>query len=433
MKKKSNLDSAPVIPSLKHNPQPSSPPWLLLAQLLALGALSVSFFLLWGSLTGDKLPGCGEQSGCGTVMRSRWAYIFGLPVSLPAIVMYLGTLVALRLQFSSQSSPIRHRARQFLIFAAAAILGAALWFIALQLLVIHAICPFCMVAHSCGGLLGVILLSKVTFSAAPGSVPELKPAWGGLIIAGFAATALLAGGQAIHQPKTYVVDSTSPSGTATNAATTAPGPAASQPPPVQEHRVMRLYGDEFALDLDEVPMMGNTQASRIGVQLFDYSCHYCRQLHGILKAACRQWSNDLAIVSLPMPMDGKCNPHIRRQLPDHTNACEYARIGLAVWRAQRQKLPEYEDWFFAPLRPPAPAEAQAEAMRLVGSNALAKAMADPWVENQLRFNISIYATNRLRYKKTNLPQLVLGTNLVTGVISSNELAFMYTNQFHSAQ
>ena len=64
-----------------------------MVRLLCGVAFCVSAYLLYGSLTGDRLAGCGPESGCDAVLRSRWAYIFGLPVSLPALMLYLAVWV----------------------------------------------------------------------------------------------------------------------------------------------------------------------------------------------------------------------------------------------------------------------------------------------------------------------------------------------------
>ena len=446
MKKKVEAPAAPA----------SAQPWLPVARLLLAVALGVSLFLLWGSLTGDSLPGCGVESGCNAVMRSRWAYFLGLPVSLPAILLYAATLAALSVQRRAASPGLRWRAWQFLCFAAAAVLAAAIWFVGLQLFIIHAICKFCMVAHGCGAAFGLLLLTRVPTGApaAAGRQPASPPApalsqaaAGRFALAGLAGVILLAMGQAVHQPKSFVVASMTEGGQiVTNLAATGPAPAAGQPalpatPPAASpakppappkpapHRLMLLHGDAFTLDLNDLPLLGSPQAPHVIVHLFDYSCHYCRQLHPTLAGICRKLSNDLAIISLPMPMDSNCNPVIKRLMPDHTNACEYARIGLAVWRAQREKLPEFDDWVFAPPRPPTPAAVRAEAMRLVGTNAFERAFGDPWIQEQLELSIRLFATNRARYKKGNLPQLMIGTNHVSGVIRSNDLDRLLTNQF----
>jgi hypothetical protein len=169
-----------------------------------------------------------------------------------------------------------------------------------------------------------------------------------------------------------------------------------------------------------VPLLGAEDAPQTIVSLFDYTCSHCRQLHRPLMEAYRSLSNRLAIVSLPVPLDPLCNPLTKRPVPEQTNGCTYARLGLAVWRASRPRLEAFDDWMFSFPHPPSTNEVRARAESLVGVENLAKALADPWIEDLIRTNISLYHTNYLVYRKSRLPQLIIGTNLVVGVARGPE-------------
>ena len=68
------------------------------ALLLCAACLALAGWMLFHSLTGARMAGCGAGSGCDSVMGSPWAYVLGgVPVSLPAAVAYL--LLALCLVF----------------------------------------------------------------------------------------------------------------------------------------------------------------------------------------------------------------------------------------------------------------------------------------------------------------------------------------------
>jgi hypothetical protein len=186
-----------------------------------------------------------------------------------------------------------------------------------------------------------------------------------------------------------------------------------------------LHGNVFSLDLQEVPLHGSAEAKNVIVHLFDYSCQHCRKLHPILSEAVHGLSNQIAVVSLPMPLDPHCNPNMRRAIPDHTNACVYARAGLAVWRAAPAMLEQFDDWIFAPKRPPPPEEVRAEAMRLVGTNAFETAARDPWIDQQLELSVRLYETNYVRYRKSQLPEMIIGTNIVSGVPPNVETLYRF--------
>jgi uncharacterized membrane protein/protein-disulfide isomerase len=386
--------------------------WFGIVRGLCFLALGLSGYLLWKSLKGEQIPGCGVESGCGAVLNSKWAYVFGVPVSLPAVLLYCAVLGV------TFAGPLwRQRVRGFMVAAAAALIGAAIWFICLQLFVIGAICPFCMTAHSCGLVIGAVVLLNTRRQKEETGANKTDALLRGpnvqWILTGSMAVALLAAGQIVSRPRTAVVIS-------------APDLAARK-----TSRILQLHGDAFQLDLGKIPVLGSPAAPCVIVHLFDYSCPHCRALHPMLVEAVRTLSNQVAVASLPMPMATNCNPIVQRVMPLHTNACAYAYSGLAVWRANPAKLATFDDWIFAPNRPPSPEAVQAEAMSLVGTNQFKAALADPWIKEQLALSIRLYVTNHVLYHRDNLPELMIGTNLVWGNFAKiDELYKLVAPQFN---
>ncbi len=177
-----------------------------------------------------------------------------------------------------------------------------------------------------------------------------------------------------------------------------------------------LHGGKFRLNLDELPMIGSPKASNVIVSLFDYSCHYCRDLHHLLVEVQRHFSNQLAIVSLPMPLSANCN-HLMKTTPAvHQNACEYAALGLAVWRAQPQVFPQFDEWLFAPATPPSVAEVAQYVENLVGQEKLDRALRDEWIGRQIQTDVAIYETNSKQLNDGRMPQLIIGATVNAGPI-----------------
>ena len=83
---------------------------------------------------------------------------------------------------------------------------------------------------------------------------------------------------------------------------------------------------------------------------------------------------------------------------------------------KRDKLPAYEDWVFSTTRLPLPEAARAKGQELVGTNQFDSALNDPWIQQHLTRNINLYTTNYLRFRKQVLPELMIGTNLVSGIV-----------------
>src|SRR5881394_3658325 len=132
-----------------------------LIRLLILAAGAVSAYLLSVSLSGGRAIGCGPGSGCDEVLGSRWAYVLGVPVSALALVVDLALLVT-TFSCGPKSTPKQRRgAWEIIVPCAVLVLGGALWFTALQAVVLHRFCPWCLTAHACGALAATFLLVRV--------------------------------------------------------------------------------------------------------------------------------------------------------------------------------------------------------------------------------------------------------------------------------
>lgn len=469
---------------VKHSPKDGiyDPRRLLAARFFIALAFVVGSYLLVVSLRGIDVVGCGPDSGCDKVLHSRWAYWFGLPVSLFALAVYATIFLTSFKLRPNVPAAAQRQAWAILIPAAIMVIGAGLWFFFLQVAVIKAICPFCMTAHGSGFVASVLLL----FCAPFGPVPEKpwqrekqvfipSPLISKLVFAGVAGVGVLVAGQALHEKKTGLITSipmpTPPSASISNPsvagpllplATNQPAPANPQtsnaaatipptnplvasvssntpvtptpprptgpvPPNPWPGRMFLVYNTNM-LDLQQVPVIGRTNAPYMIVSLFDYTCHHCKLMHGPLLEIYRSFSNQLGIINLPMPLDPRCNHNVRRAAGPHTNACDYARLGLAVWRANRAKMPEFDNWIFATEEPPSVAAARQRASELVGADNLERALADPWLERQLQQDISIY---EVAYKahQGSMPQMIIGLRVAVGAIGIQDLYRVVGEQF----
>jgi uncharacterized membrane protein len=421
---------------------------LVAIRVLFLAAMGVSAYLAWLSLTGGQAVGCGPDSGCDQVLHSRWAYWFGLPVSMLALAVYSLILGASFRLTAQTPNAVRQKTWAWLIPSALVVLGSALWFVGLQVIVVKAFCPFCMAAHVCGTVAAILLLLNApvrTASPVPGkSDPGTFITRGRLIRFALLAVAgvwVLIAGQVMSRPRTGIVASISPVSnavpssvvTSNSSMQAVPSPPATsnphapvaavqprQPPVGAAKRMFPVYDGSFAINLEEAPLIGSPTNQHVIVSLFDYTCHHCREMHPRLVEAQQKFSDSLVIVSLPMPLDPGCNPTMQRPHPMHTNACHYALLGLAVWRADRAKHREFDDWLFATERPPPLAMAQQHAVALVGADAFEKAMRDPWVAEQLQQDVAIYET-AYRAKQGSMPQLILGESVAVGTFAPGEI------------
>jgi len=380
----------------------------VLIRLLLLTAAAISGYLLSVSLSGGSVAGCGQGSSCDAVLQSSWSRIFGLPVSALALVVDLALLLTTFSCGAKSTAKQRRGAWEILAPGAVLVLGAALWFTALQIFVLQRYCPWCLTAHACGAVAAVLLLMRVPVSEAR-SRREKDPGVPSDRLVKLAALALLAVAalgvaQTFAPGKTYSVTVV---------------PEAAKPTPAA--RTLEVFGGRVGLNLAEVPVWGSPTAPHLLISLFDYTCSHCRDMHERVAVVQRSFSNRLAVISLPMPLDAQCNSLIKRTHPKQLNACTYARLGLAVARAKPEAVQPYDDWFFLPATPPPLTEATNKAVQLVGAEALGRALNDPVIEKTLRASMRLFEISALEYRNDQMPQFMIGTNIFAGDMTTEQL------------
>src|SRR5579872_229781 len=122
-------------------------------------ALALSAYLGWHYLAGGSVIGCGGESPCDQVLKSRWSTVAGvLPVSGLGAGTYLALLVA-SLAIGPAAKPVvRQLAWCAILVLVGAAAGSAVWFIIVQKWVVGTFCPYCMATHLTGLLLTVLVI-----------------------------------------------------------------------------------------------------------------------------------------------------------------------------------------------------------------------------------------------------------------------------------
>jgi uncharacterized membrane protein len=377
-------------------------------RLLLLAAAGISGYLLSVSFSGGQVAGCGQGSSCDAVLQSQWSRVLGLPVSALALIVDLALLLT-TFSCGPKSTPKQRRgAWEILTPGAVMVLGAALWFTALQVFVLQRYCPWCLTAHAAGAVAATLLMLRVPISEArerrdkdPGASPSKLIKSGAFALVAVAALGVT---QSFAPGKTYSV-------------TVMPEAAKSTP----ASPTLDVFGGRVRLNLAEVPVWGSPSAPNQLISLFDYTCSHCREMHERVAEVQRSFGERLSVVSLPMPLDMQCNKLIKRTHPKQTNACTYARIGLAVARAKREAVQPFDHWFFTPATPPPLVEVTNQAVQLIGADALAKALNDPWIDTQLSASMRLFEISAIEYKNGSMPQFMIGTNIFTGLMTTEQL------------
>ncbi len=370
-------------------------------------ATPVAGYLAWVSLHAGSVAGCGPQSSCHAVLQSRWAYWFGMPVSLPAMAVYLlmiGLAASRISRISHLREPRRNAESPAVIALCLVVIAAAIWFTALQLFVLHAFCAYCLSAHLAAGIASaIVLFDSFGRHSTVANPPVLRRS---VVLAGVLGVTLMVGGQLLVTRATNTVTTLGRS-TITTAATPA-------------GRIIALANGLIQLDLAALPRMGTASAPHVAVVLFDYTCSHCRALHGLLVQAEKRFADQLVIVTLPVPLDASCNSLVAQTSAENQHACEYARLGLAVWRTRPEAFERYSSWVFAPTRPPAVESARQYVESLVGADALRTALGDDWIRQQIQINIDLFEANSKRAGAWQMPQLILGNTISVGAVPTVE-------------
>ena len=386
------------------------------ALLLCAACLALAGWMLFHSLTGARMVGCGAGSGCDSVMGSPWAYVLGsIPVSLPAAVSYL--LIALCILFLGGESEEDRSLDRFLwplmLILAGALVGAALWFSYLQLFVLHAFCKYCTLLHLLGCVLAFWLLSlskqPKRRPGRPGrslSLSKGRPERGldssphsgldsesprrryGWLLAGLAGAAVFAFVQARTLPA---------------AAYDAGRTEAALP----------TFAD------GEVPVLGPSVAPEELTLLFDFQCSHCRRLHKVLPELLAKACGQYRIRLCPVPLSPACNPYIPASGVDRfAGSCALTRYALAVWYARPEAYEAYWDELLgggpstgsgsaqAANSGSAVGEAEAAARAILGSE-FAAATKDPRIDAYLRKVEELFGRTS-NAEKSGVPRLIRG-------------------------
>jgi uncharacterized membrane protein len=354
--------------------------WICLVLLLA--AMAGDLWLLVPALLERPIAGCGNESGCGAVTASSWAYWLGVPVSLPALLAHLGAAVLLGL------NPAARTARRVLAALLFSMVGAGLWFLGIQMLVIGRYCPFCIAIHALGAASALIWLTS-------------ERAWrerAGMALAA-AGLLLLAGGQILRPTDLVAVKKV-----ATN-----PKAAAADDSP----GYILLAGD---LNAPELPVLGNPKAPRVACLLFDFTCPNCRKSHRLAESWVAEQQGRAALVLFPVALCSACNPYISNTLPEHKDACDYARLALALWNYDPAMFHRFCQTFLGE-EPAAPPVAQARdwaAAQVGGEQALNALLENPAIAKRLTGNHRFFASCVRASERVDMPKLVTDRAITSG-------------------
>lgn len=139
----------------------------------------------------------------------------------------------------------------------------------------------------------------------------------------------------------------------------------------------------------------------------------------MLDEVIRRYDGKVAFALCPAPLNNQCNPFISRYVEEFKDSCELARIGLAVWAANREAFAAFDRWMFStepdePWHPRSLDAARARAIQLLGQANFDAALTNPWIETFMQSSIRIYGNTIDPDQSGNaVPKLVFSSRWVT--------------------
>jgi uncharacterized membrane protein len=391
----------------KIEPLPVAP---IIITLLALIALLLSAYLAWSTWQQSKLLGCGgETANCEEVTETHWGKWFGIPVSVGGLIVY-GAIFFTALSMRKNASRNQWLA---LMFFSALASASALWFIGLQFFEIKSYCYYCMAVHACGLTIAALVLTKAPIKRLNSRTALTS------IIGGIAAVAVIAAGQ-LYAAKNSNDQQISVTPPVQNQ------PQVSQPPEIPAHREVILAKGKLWFSLGDFPFIGRGDANNFVAHFFDFTCPACRQFHSTLRNAHQSYINQTTLVMIPVPLDAVCNPAVKETAYVHQNACEFAKIGLALWRVSPQSYESYDQFIFQEQLPPSIDSARGLADHLAGKNAMDRALADPEMMKILDHGLEMFYSPAFEQKA--IPALVTKSQVFNGFTPPDLLTRLMTGQ-----
>jgi uncharacterized membrane protein len=372
-------------------------------------AFASSGWIFRVSLGPGGLPGCSKGSGCDAATRGRWSKWGSVPVAAFGAAVYFLMALAALAELNSTPSWYHQAATSALLILAMMAIGAAIWFIALQVFVIRRLCLYCLIVHACGLVAAALALSHAPWRNSPAFPLELA-------IAGV-GTAILIIGQLLLAPKTYAVIP------APAAMVAAPLSAEVIQPQLKEparqalpERRVSLFKDRVKVDLSRFPVIGPPDAQYVLAYLFDHTCHECHHLHRLLHQVIDHYAGRLAVVQIPVPLHHSCNPTVNCPKQERIQACAYARLGLAVWMADPTQYAEW-DRFMAGEEESQPfGLALAKARELTDVSRFKISESDAVLDERIAAGIEVYRAAGMPM----IPSLVLSGGILRGHVPTKE-------------
>ncbi len=420
---------------------------LLTIALLALLAAIISGYLAVNSQ--EVIAGCGQEAGdCDSVLSSSWSRFSGLSVAWLGAACYATMLAGSLLVLIKIDLGWR-----LLEFACPAAFIAAVWFVGLQITVLHSYCPYCLAIHTCGAICFTLswiarydawqeevasnlLSGMMTNQGEVETNNEVIAIPSKLGIASFlsclASVGLITTQLIISEPTTKIVNLGDlpvdlefeslelPTDINTSSATEQPVKSSSNKVEAKRFkrdgkRIISFLEGRLSLDTYQHPIVGDPEAEFVMAEIMDYTCPHCREFHELIHKAVEQYEGKLAVIVLPYAGELLCNPYIKVARPKSRGACRAAKLALCISLVKPEAFERFHNMMMEGERPPSYVSALTDARKMVDQDELSLALnnREDYLQRKLEQNIKLFASMQEKVS-LNLPMQILGDQIATG-------------------
>jgi protein-disulfide isomerase len=177
------------------------------------------------------------------------------------------------------------------------------------------------------------------------------------------------------------------------------------------------------INMYDEAVLGSPEAPYVIVELMDYTCPHCREMHKKIRRAKERYGDQLAVVIMPVPLELECNKIVPATSPEHRGACGMARRALAVGEISPEKFVEFHNWLLAnEKQAPSAAAAVRRAFSLVDRTKLSALSDSDEIKGRIQKYIRLFSRLSDQYstadKPFGLPVLIVGDTVLTGKIET---------------
>ncbi|TWT78180.1 Vitamin K epoxide reductase family protein [Posidoniimonas polymericola] len=202
-------------------------------------------------------------------------------------------------------------------------------------------------------------------------------------------------------------------------ANTAEDPNTGLPPLALDGRTLRFKGLAKPVDVDQMPLIGSPDAKHVGVEVVDYACPHCRELHHFISTEIERRDGDLAFVVHHLPLNSDCNPNVDPKIKPSKNlrySCEFARLAISVWLRKPEEFQAYHYWLMEGEEPPRITKARVRATEIIGDEVLVGAELRGQVAERIRAQCQA-----LTSLSGGLPVMLFQDSAVQGVPKNEQI------------